>query len=69
SSNENLKDDKSEDASSPKEVDIDGQQVNTACLEVNTAITPVNIASPKDMLGTSPSLEVIHFEFFSDEDG
>ncbi|GJZ05039.1 putative ribonuclease H-like domain-containing protein [Tanacetum coccineum] len=56
------------DAPNPTKVNADGQQVNTASPEVNIVVSPVNIASPKDMLGASPSLEATHIEFFSDED-
>ncbi|GJU92508.1 putative ribonuclease H-like domain-containing protein [Tanacetum coccineum] len=81
--NENDEKDKSEDDSSPKEVNIAGQHVNTASPEVkfgrfklNTADPSVNTASsydqdsPKDMfiLGASHTLKVTHVEFFSDED-
>ncbi|GJS60067.1 hypothetical protein Tco_0654851 [Tanacetum coccineum] len=77
--NENDEKDKSEDDSSPKEVN----NVNTASPEVNTGrfklniVDPsVNIASsyapdsPKDMftMGASHTLEATHVEFFSDED-
>ncbi|GJU72187.1 putative ribonuclease H-like domain-containing protein [Tanacetum coccineum] len=60
--------DKSEDDSSPKEVNTDGQQVNTASPEVNIVVSPVNTASPKDMLGASHLLEATHIKFFSDKD-
>ncbi|GJU81454.1 putative ribonuclease H-like domain-containing protein [Tanacetum coccineum] len=75
--------DKSEEDSSPKEVNTAGKHVNTASLEVNTGhfklntVDPsVNTASsydpdsPKDMfkLGASHTLEATHVEFFSDED-
>ncbi|GKD90301.1 putative ribonuclease H-like domain-containing protein, partial [Tanacetum coccineum] len=75
--------DKSEDDSSPKEVNVAGQHVNTASPEVNTGrfelntVDPsVNTASsydphsPKDMfkLGASDTLKATHFEFFSDKD-
>ncbi|GKG16757.1 hypothetical protein Tco_0361714, partial [Tanacetum coccineum] len=66
-SNESNDKDKSEDDSSPKEDNTDGQQVNTANPEVNIVVSPVNTASPKDMLGASTSLEANHIEFFSDE--
>ncbi|GJZ79923.1 ribonuclease H-like domain-containing protein [Tanacetum coccineum] len=55
SSNENPENDKSEDASSPKEVDINGQQVNTACPEVN-------------VFRASPTSKATHLEYFNDED-
>ncbi|GKA76410.1 putative ribonuclease H-like domain-containing protein, partial [Tanacetum coccineum] len=75
--------DKSEDDSSPKEVNADGQHVNTASLEVNTGRFKLNIVdpsvntassndqdSPKDKfkLGASHTLEATHVEFFCDED-
>ncbi|GJY48069.1 retrovirus-related pol polyprotein from transposon TNT 1-94 [Tanacetum coccineum] len=81
--NENDEKYKSEDDSSPKEVNIAGQHVNTASPEVNTSrfklntVDPsVNIASsydqdsPKDTftMGASHTLEATHVEFFSDED-
>ncbi|GJT88125.1 putative ribonuclease H-like domain-containing protein [Tanacetum coccineum] len=81
--NENDEKDKSEDDSSPKEVNIAGQHVNTASPEVkfgrfklNTVDPSVNTASsydqdsPKDMfiMGASHTLEATHVEFFSDED-
>ncbi|GJU93153.1 putative ribonuclease H-like domain-containing protein [Tanacetum coccineum] len=56
--NESDEKDKSEDDSSPKEVNAARQHVNTAS------------HSPKDMfkLGASHTLETTHVEFFSDED-
>ncbi|GJZ93310.1 putative ribonuclease H-like domain-containing protein [Tanacetum coccineum] len=81
--NENDEKDKSEDDSSPKEVNIAGQHVNTASPEVkfgrfklNTVDPSVNTASsydqdsPKDMfiMGASHTLEATHVEFFNDED-
>ncbi|GJU67824.1 putative ribonuclease H-like domain-containing protein [Tanacetum coccineum] len=57
------------DASSPKPINTDEQEVNTARPKVNIAVSPVNTASPKDMLGASPLFEATHFEIFSDEDG
>ncbi|GKG15106.1 hypothetical protein Tco_0354706, partial [Tanacetum coccineum] len=73
--------DKSEDDSSPKEVNTAGQHVNTVnpevnigCFKLNTVDPPVNTASsydphsPKDMLGASHTLEATHVEFFNDED-
>ncbi|GJS11700.1 putative ribonuclease H-like domain-containing protein [Tanacetum coccineum] len=75
--------DKSEDDSSPKEVNTAGQHVNTVSPEVNTSRFKLNIVdpsvntassydpdSPKDMfkLGASHTLEDTHVEFFSDED-
>ncbi|GJT89876.1 putative ribonuclease H-like domain-containing protein [Tanacetum coccineum] len=83
SHNESDEKDKSKDDNSPKEVNVVGQHVNTASLEVNigrfkvNTIDPsVNTASsndqdsPKDMfkLGASHTLEATHVEFFSDED-
>ncbi|GJX06187.1 putative ribonuclease H-like domain-containing protein, partial [Tanacetum coccineum] len=61
--NENAEKDKSDDDSSPKEVNAAGQHVNTASPDVN-------IDSPKDMftMGASHTPEAIHVEFFSDED-
>ncbi|GJZ73685.1 hypothetical protein Tco_0637831 [Tanacetum coccineum] len=74
---------KSDDDSSPKEVNTAGQHVNTVSPEVNTGrfklntIDPsVNTASsydqdsPKDMftMGASHTLEATHVEFFSDKD-
>ncbi|GKA19668.1 ribonuclease H-like domain-containing protein [Tanacetum coccineum] len=81
--NESEEKDKSEDDSSPKEVNAAGQHVNTASPEVNTGHFKLNIVdpsvntassyeldSPKDMfkLGASHTLETTHVEFFSDED-
>ncbi|GKB91912.1 hypothetical protein Tco_0964184 [Tanacetum coccineum] len=81
--NESDEKDKSEDDSSPKEVNAVGQHVNTASLEVNTGRFELNIIdpsvntassyeldSPKDMfkLGGSHTLETTHVEFFIDED-
>ncbi|GJY77216.1 hypothetical protein Tco_0482332, partial [Tanacetum coccineum] len=54
--------DKFEDDSSPKEVNVVGQHINTASPEVNTAL---KICSK---LGASHTLETTHVEFFSDED-
>ncbi|GJV96851.1 putative ribonuclease H-like domain-containing protein [Tanacetum coccineum] len=74
--------DKSDDDSSPKEVNTAGQHVNTARPEVNTGRFKLNTIdpsvntdsssnpdSPKDMftMGASHTLEVTHVEFFSDE--
>ncbi|GJX11159.1 retrovirus-related pol polyprotein from transposon TNT 1-94, partial [Tanacetum coccineum] len=67
--NESDEKDKSEDDSSPKEV-------NTGRFKLNTVDPSVNIASsndqnsPKGMfkLGASHTLEATHVEFFSDED-
>ncbi|GKA48820.1 putative ribonuclease H-like domain-containing protein, partial [Tanacetum coccineum] len=81
--NENDEKDKSEDDSSPKEVNTAGQHVNTDSPEVNigrfilnTGDPSVNTASsydldsPKDMfkLGASHTLKATNVEFFSDED-
>ncbi|GKF12520.1 hypothetical protein Tco_0050446 [Tanacetum coccineum] len=81
--NESDEKDKSEDDSSPKEVNTTGQHVNTVSPEVNTSRFKLNIVdpsvntassynsnSPKDMfkLGASHTLEATHVEFFSDED-
>ncbi|GJT07346.1 putative ribonuclease H-like domain-containing protein [Tanacetum coccineum] len=73
--NESDDKDKSEDDSSPKEVNAAGQHINTASpkintgsFELNTVVTPVNIASSKDMLGAAHTFEATHVEFFSDED-
>ncbi|GJT88587.1 putative ribonuclease H-like domain-containing protein [Tanacetum coccineum] len=75
--------DKSEDDSSPKEVNAAGQHVNTASPEVNTGHFKLNTVdpsvstassndqdSPKDMfkMGASHTLEATHLEFFSDKD-
>ncbi|GJY47938.1 putative ribonuclease H-like domain-containing protein, partial [Tanacetum coccineum] len=75
--------DKSEDDSSPKEVNVAGQHVNTASPKVNTGRFKLNTIDPsvntassyeldslKDMfkLGASHTLETTHVEFFSDED-
>ncbi|GJX49436.1 hypothetical protein Tco_0276281 [Tanacetum coccineum] len=83
SHNESDEKDKSKDDSSPKEVNVVGQHVNTDSPEVNTGhfklntVDPsVNTASsndqdsPKDMfkLGASHTLKATHVEFFSDED-
>ncbi|GKD44041.1 putative ribonuclease H-like domain-containing protein, partial [Tanacetum coccineum] len=81
--NESDEKDKSEDDSSPKEVNDTGQHVNTASPEVNAGRFKLNIVdplvntassydpdSPKYMfkLGASHTLEATHVEFFSDED-
>ncbi|GKF45229.1 hypothetical protein Tco_0131781, partial [Tanacetum coccineum] len=60
--NENDANDKSDDDSSPKEVNAAGQHVNTA--------SSYDQDSPKDMftMGASHTLEATHVEFFSDED-
>ncbi|GJZ12214.1 putative ribonuclease H-like domain-containing protein [Tanacetum coccineum] len=75
--NKNDEKDKFEDDSSPKEVNIAGQHVNTASPEVTTGRFKLNIVdpsvntasssdpdSPKDM---SHTLEATHVEFFSNE--
>ncbi|GKF27195.1 putative ribonuclease H-like domain-containing protein, partial [Tanacetum coccineum] len=61
--NENDKQDKSDDVSNPKEVNVAGQHVNTTSPDVNTN-------SPKDMftMGACHILEATHIDFFSDED-
>ncbi|GJY73825.1 putative ribonuclease H-like domain-containing protein [Tanacetum coccineum] len=81
--NENDEQDKSDDVSSPKEVNVVGQHVNTASPDVNTGSSKLNTVdpsvntassydqdSPKDMftMGASHTLEATHVEFFSDED-
>ncbi|GKC67512.1 putative ribonuclease H-like domain-containing protein, partial [Tanacetum coccineum] len=81
--NETGEKDKSEDDSSPKEVNTAGKHVNIASPEVNTGrfklntVDPsVNTASsydpdnPKDMfkMGASHTLETTHVDFFSDKD-
>ncbi|GJX72953.1 putative ribonuclease H-like domain-containing protein [Tanacetum coccineum] len=73
----------SDDVSSPKEVNVAGQHVNTASPDVTTGSFKVNVVSPsvntassydqdspKDMftMGASHTLEATHVEFFSDED-
>ncbi|GJX46641.1 putative ribonuclease H-like domain-containing protein [Tanacetum coccineum] len=81
--NENDEQDKSDDVSSPKEVNDVGQHVNTSSPDVNTGSFKLNVVSPsvntassydqdspKDMftMGASHTLEATHIEFFSDED-
>ncbi|GJT99685.1 putative ribonuclease H-like domain-containing protein [Tanacetum coccineum] len=81
--NESDENNKSDDDSSPKEVNAAGQHVNTISPEVNTGRFKLNIVdlsvntassydqdSPKDMftMGASHTLEATHVEFFSDED-
>ncbi|GJW55672.1 hypothetical protein Tco_0099757 [Tanacetum coccineum] len=81
--NESDEKDKSNDDSSPREVNAAGQHVNTVSPEVNTGHFKLNIVdpsvntaslyeldSPKDMfkLGASHTLETTHVEFFNDED-
>ncbi|GJU71114.1 putative ribonuclease H-like domain-containing protein [Tanacetum coccineum] len=81
--NKNDEKDKSDDVSSPKEVNVVGQHVNTASPDVNTGSSRLNTVdpsvntaglndhdSPKDMfiMGASHTLEATHVEFFSDED-
>ncbi|GJZ02340.1 retrovirus-related pol polyprotein from transposon TNT 1-94 [Tanacetum coccineum] len=83
SHNESDEKDKSKDDSSPKEVNVVGQHVNTASPEVNTGhfklntvdpsvntVSSYELDSPKDMfkLGASHTLEATHVEFFSDKD-
>ncbi|GKF98309.1 hypothetical protein Tco_0297092, partial [Tanacetum coccineum] len=75
--------DKSEDDSSPKEVNAARQHVNTANPKFNTGRFKLNTVDPsantassynpdslKDMfkLGASHTLEATHVEFFSDKD-
>ncbi|GKA61536.1 putative ribonuclease H-like domain-containing protein [Tanacetum coccineum] len=81
--NENDEQDKFDDVSSPKEVNVVGQHVNTASLDVNTDSFKLNVVgpsvntassfdqdSPKDMftMGASHTLKATHVEFFSNED-
>ncbi|GJT63037.1 putative ribonuclease H-like domain-containing protein [Tanacetum coccineum] len=81
--NKNDAKDKSDDDSSPNEVNVVGQHVYTARLDVNTGSFKLNVVgssvntassydqdSPKDMftMGASHTLEATHVEFFSDED-
>ncbi|GKA18765.1 hypothetical protein Tco_0698680 [Tanacetum coccineum] len=81
--NESDEKDKSNDDSSPREVNAAGQHVNTVSPEVNTGHFKLNIVdpsvntassyeldSPKDMfkMGASHTLETTHVEFFNDED-
>ncbi|GJZ76567.1 putative ribonuclease H-like domain-containing protein, partial [Tanacetum coccineum] len=81
--NENDEQDKSDDVSSPKEVNAAGIHVNSASPDVNTGSSKLNTVdpsvntassydqdSPKDMftMGASHTLEATHVEFFSDED-
>nr|GEZ57179.1 hypothetical protein [Tanacetum cinerariifolium] len=85
SSSKDVKDgthNENDDKDNPKEVNVAGQHVNTASLEVNTGrfeliIDPsLNTASssdphsPTDMfnLGASDTLEATHIKFFSDRD-
>ncbi|GJY24833.1 putative ribonuclease H-like domain-containing protein [Tanacetum coccineum] len=65
---ENGDKDKFEDDNSLKEDRTAEQQVNIASPEVNTVVSPVNTASPKDMLGASQSFEATYLEYFNDED-
>ncbi|GKC04719.1 putative ribonuclease H-like domain-containing protein [Tanacetum coccineum] len=73
----------SDDVSSPKEVNVAGQHVNTASPNVTTGSFKLNVVgpsvntassydqdSPKDMftMGASHTLKATHVEFFSDED-
>ncbi|GKG34077.1 hypothetical protein Tco_0434236, partial [Tanacetum coccineum] len=77
--NENDEKDKYEDDSSPKEVNADGQHINTASPEVNAGSFKLNTVDPsvstassndQDMfkIGASQTFEATHVEFFSDED-
>ncbi|GJS93172.1 putative ribonuclease H-like domain-containing protein [Tanacetum coccineum] len=81
--NENDAKDKSDDDSSPKEVNAAEQHVDTASPDVTTGSFKLNVVgpsvntaslydqdSPKDMftIGASHTLEATHVEFFSDED-
>ncbi|GJR19770.1 retrovirus-related pol polyprotein from transposon TNT 1-94 [Tanacetum coccineum] len=77
--NESDEKDKSEDDSSPKEVNVANTvspEVNTSRFKLNTIDPLVNTASsndpdsPKDMfkMGASHTLEATHVELFSDED-
>ncbi|GJT72935.1 hypothetical protein Tco_1032221 [Tanacetum coccineum] len=81
--NESDEKDKSNDDSSPREVNAARQHVNTVSLEVNTGHFKLNtvdpsvntassneLDSPKDMfkMGASHTLETTHVEFFNDED-
>ncbi|GJX32186.1 putative ribonuclease H-like domain-containing protein [Tanacetum coccineum] len=76
SDNENVKQDKFEDDSSTKDVNVAGQHVNTVGPEVNIVGPSVNTASsngqdsPKDMftMGVSHTLKATHIKFFNDED-
>ncbi|GJW81046.1 putative ribonuclease H-like domain-containing protein [Tanacetum coccineum] len=62
--NESDEKDKSEDDSSPKEINAARQHVNTASRDETT----INTASSKDKSGASPILEATHLEYFNDED-
>ncbi|GJZ00948.1 putative ribonuclease H-like domain-containing protein [Tanacetum coccineum] len=81
--NENDAKDKSDDDSSPKEVNVTGQHVNIASPHVNTGSFKLNVVgpsvntsssfdqdSPNDMftMGASHTLKATHVEFFCDED-
>ncbi|GJY25032.1 ribonuclease H-like domain-containing protein [Tanacetum coccineum] len=81
--NKNGAKDKSDDDSSPKEVNAAGQHVNTASPDVNIGSFKLNVVgpsvntastydqdSPKDMfiMVASHTLEATHVEFFSDKD-
>ncbi|GJX43998.1 putative ribonuclease H-like domain-containing protein [Tanacetum coccineum] len=81
--NVNSEQDKFADDSSPKDVNIAGQHVNTASPDVNTSSLKLNVVgpsvktassnehdSPEDMftMGVSSTLEATHIESFSDED-
>ncbi|GKF60710.1 hypothetical protein Tco_0177496, partial [Tanacetum coccineum] len=78
--NENDEKDKFEDDCSPREVNADGQHVNTTSHEVNTCRFKLNSVdpsvstassndqdSPKDMfkMGASHTLEATYVEFFN----
>nr|GEV88263.1 hypothetical protein [Tanacetum cinerariifolium] len=60
--------DESADDSSSKEDNTARQQVNTASPAVNIVVSPINTASPKDMVGASHLFEDTHIEFFGGED-
>ncbi|GKB08338.1 hypothetical protein Tco_0836622 [Tanacetum coccineum] len=81
--NETDEQDKSDDVSSPKEVNAAGQHVNTVSPDVTTGSFKLNVVgpsintassydqdSPKDMftMAASDTLEATHIEFFRDED-
>ncbi|GJT23365.1 putative reverse transcriptase domain-containing protein [Tanacetum coccineum] len=81
--NENDAKDKSDDDSSPKEVNAAGQHVNTVSPDVTSGSFKLNVVgpsintassydqnNPKDMftMGASHTLEATHVDFFSDED-
>ncbi|GJZ54504.1 putative ribonuclease H-like domain-containing protein [Tanacetum coccineum] len=81
--NENAEQERLADDSSTKDVNVDGQHVNTASPDVNTGSLKLNVVgpsvnttssnehdSPEDMftMGVSSTLEATHIESFSDED-